>query len=364
MDDNELKDFFNDIANTMQFSKISKIIPYMIGHNNCFENIIKQINSKSNLKSGNLISSINDDEKLEKKDLRKYDRFKKFNIEDFKRKLEKIANAEIKSQKNKNKYKLKINDRTKHNIEIWKKNKQLSDFVKRYNPKYKLIYKRIPNVFFSFPKKNSKKKNKSVNNSRKKLKKNEEKFFEKNESFDRNNNSEIENSKINYNNNNESISFNSLNSRNHLPHIFSSEKGKKRIVKEANLKKFNSAKILKRNSLLQSNKSQSYFLSEKKYYYPDYSKISKKERLSFSNIQNNNNDELINQPSIGAYEPKYEFIYEKSPQISFTNKFMFDIKSYRKYIIKKLWSGFNRHLTEDYELVDLPPLILTPRTDK
>ena len=43
---------------------------------------------------------------------------------------------------------------------------------------------------------------------------------------------------------------------------------------------------------------------------------------------------------------------------------MFDIKSYRKYIIKKLWSGFNRHLTEDYELVDLPPLILTPRTDK
>ena len=207
MDDNELKDFFNDIANTNQFSKISKIIPYMIGHNNCFENIIKQINSKSNLKSGNLISSINDDEKLEKKDLRKYDRFKKFNIEDFKRKLEKIANAEIKSQKNKNKYKLKINDRTKHNIEIWKKNKQLSDFVKRYNPKYKLIYKRIPNVFFSFPKTNSKKKNKSVNNSRKKLKKNEEKFFEKNESFVRNNNSEIENSKINYNNNNYHIFF-------------------------------------------------------------------------------------------------------------------------------------------------------------
>ena len=196
------------------------------------------------------------------------------------------------------------------------------------------------------------------------MKKNEEKFFEKNESFIRNNNSEIENSKNNYNNNNESISFNSLNSRNHLPHVFSSEKEKKRIVKVENLKKFNSEKILKRNSLLQSNKSQSYFLSERKYYYPDYSKISKKERFSFSNIQNNNNDELINQPSIGAYEPKYEFIYEKSPQISFTNKFMFDIKSYRKYIIKKLWSGFNRHLTEDYELVDLPPLILTPRTDK
>ena len=100
--------------------------------------------------------------------------------------------------------------------------------------------------------------------------------------------------------------------------------------------KYKSQKNFRRNNnlLFQNNSFNKSHLFEKNYYYPDYNKMPRSERLSFFK-SSQKNDYLLNQPSIGAYEPKYEYIFEKSPKISIDRSNNFDLFSYRKYILRK-----------------------------
>ncbi len=165
--DKEVKILFRDIIKPMSFSKTSKRIPYLIGDNNSLESFIKKINKNHLINLKKYYSPFHYMDDKEKSfnfgvqiNNNKYR--KEFNLVEFKKKLKKIEEKEKEKLKNnkKKEYKIAINDRTKHNIEIWKKNKMLSNIVKSYNPKYKIIYKRIPNIFFAYPKSKQKKKNK------------------------------------------------------------------------------------------------------------------------------------------------------------------------------------------------------------
>jgi hypothetical protein len=365
--DKEVKILFRDIIKPMSFSKTSKRIPYLIGDNNSLESFIKKINKNHLINLKKYYSPFHYMDDKEKSfnfgvqiNNNKYR--KEFNLVEFKKKLKKIEEKEKEKLKNnkKKEYKIAINDRTKHNIEIWKKNKMLSNIVKSYNPKYKIIYKRIPNIFFAYPKSKQKKKIKSFSVSNKKIKRNfEENIFEKiNESKiqNLNNKSVIETLKNNFKiKNNIILNSKAKTTKNIMKKFLANEIEKTPSTKIRTYIKYKSQKNFRRNNnlLFQNNSFNKSHLFEKNYYHPDYNKMPRSERLSFFK-SSKKNDYLLNQPSIGAYEPKYEYIFEKSPKISFDRSNNFDLFSYRKYILRKLWSGFNRYLNEEYELVDFP----------
>ena len=355
----EVKTIIDNIEIPKGLSKLNKRISNSLGFENIMKNLINTMNHKNNIqKLNNSDLSIEEDKKV--KSPRFYylideSKFKKFNLEEFKKKLKQIDREELNKKYSKHIYKLNINYNIKQNIETIKKNKVLSNVQKIYNPKYDLIYKRIPNVIFSYPK-TIKKIKSSVNillNNQNKL--NDNNNEEKRKKDYKSENNSIHKS-MNYN---KDLIFNSpksknVLSRNILPKInYHIDDSLKKISNINYLTKNNSEKNFNSLSNNQTNKT---VLNKRIHYYPDYSKISKKDKLRYSNTKNQN-DDLLSEASIGSYEPKYDFVMEKSPEFSFNNKYCFDNVSFRKFIIKRLWCEYNRSLNEEYQLVELPPKI-------
>ena len=349
------KNLFDNIESPKCLSKLNKMISNLLGYENNLKSLIKNMSHKKNSKKLN-----NSDLSIEE-DKIKYHRIslliddsklKNFNLEDYKKKLKQINKEELQKKLSKNIYKYNISNQKKKNIESIKKH-NISKVLKIYNPKYDLIFKRIPNVIFSYPK--IIQKNKSNANI---LLKNPKKLNDYIENNKKNNKTE-NNSPNKSMHPNKDLIFNSQKSknvisRNNLPSInYHIDDSIKKLSKINYLTKNHSDKNF---TSLSNNKTNKTVLNKRIYYYPDYSKISKKDKLEYSN-KINKNDNLLSEASIGSYDPKYDFVMEKSPEFSFTNKYYFDNVSFRKFIIKKLWSGYNRSLNEEYQLVELPPKI-------
>lgn len=352
-----MKNLIDDIEIQKGFSKLNNIISHLSGFDSNIKTLIKNMSHKNNLKKTNDYDFSIKDDKF--KSQRIYfllndSKDKKLNLEEYKKKSKKIYEEKLKKKLNDNIYKLNINTLTRKHIETIKKNKVLSNVTKSYNPKYDLIFKRTPNVIFSYPKTIIRKNKSSINilleNKKKKIN-NKEK---RKNSIQSENNSP--NKSIQFNKDSIFHSQNSkkILSRNNLPTInYHEDDSFKKLSNINYLTKNNSMKNFR---IISNKKTNKTVLNKKIYYYPDYSKISKKDKLKYSNQKKKDNN-LLSQASIGSYEPKYDFVMEKSPEFSFNNKYKFDKVSFRKFIIKKLWCGYNRSLNEEYQLVELPPKV-------
>lgn len=62
---------------------------------------------------------------------------------------------------------------------------------------------------------------------------------------------------------------------------------------------------------------------------------------------------ILNGPTIGMYNPKYESIHRKSPEVLF-GKQKNKIKLNKKFLLKKIWSNYK--VTREYQLVNLKPV--------
>ena len=273
----------------------------------------------------------------------------KFNIEKFKEELKKIPSN------NKKKFFFKIhepNERTKFNINnIKHKLNKLQYFREGLNnPKFTLVEKRIPNIFFGKRNNNNLIKSHSQKNLSKNI-------------INNNNKSKFSKKFLTEINSKENLkdhlkSNNSLKTLNNKIKIYEMNFLNKHLnnSKEKNLQKkyySNSNKKCKKSLFLQKNSSDSNLFKHKSYII-DYKKISKTSRNIFEINPYLDKKNLIEfGPTIGTYHPKYDYLYNISPKYSIGNNINSNNQfEHKKFLIKKLWKSY-KQLHDEFELVNL-----------
>ena len=363
MSDNKIVEMFDSIPKFDYFSKYSFSLQKVF-QNSSLKNFIKELKSPKKI---NVLQNQNEQVKF-------YD---DNNIIDLDNNLDsnmiKKENIDFFNKKYDEK-----NMKKNHSFKQFKSNKIISLKKKsflpfnpdpcKYNPNYNAIYKNVPSVKIMKPIKyiSPLKKKESSNISIEK--KNKVKIPKikqslnlniinnyKNKSLENKNIYNIQNSSTNLttNNNYESNIINKINNT----------EGKLNKSKSQNkyfLKKNYLPLISKNNHALKFSHytSRKYIIPTKLdkltylepiNYFENINKVIDFNKMNSRTENILKNPSFLENPSICYYEPKYNFIDQKSPIISFCSPKK-QLKKSKKFLLKKLWGSYN--FSSDYQLID------------